>query len=42
MLYHAEGNDRHGYLWTLTNILRLVFTMANELNLLQYCRPLVH
>ena len=25
MLYHAEGNDRHGYLWTLTNILRLVF-----------------
>ena len=30
MLYHAEGNDRHGYLWTLTNIFRLVFTMANE------------
>ena len=33
MLYHAEGNDRHGYLWTLTNILRLVFTMANEAEL---------
>ena len=33
MLYHAEGNDRHGYLWTLTNILRLVFTMANEADL---------
>ena len=33
MLYHAEGNDRHGYLWTLTNILCLVFTMANEAEL---------
>ena len=33
MLYHAEGNDRHGYLWTLTNILRLVFTMANDAGL---------
>ena len=33
MLYHAKGNDRHGYLWTLTNILRLVFTMANEAEL---------
>ena len=33
MLYHAEGNDRHGYSWTLTNILRLVFTMANEAEL---------
>ena len=31
--YHAEGSDRHGYLWTLTNILRLVFTMANEAGL---------
>ena len=31
--YHAEGNDRHGYLWTLTNILRLVFNMANEAGL---------
>ena len=30
MVYHAGDNDRHGYLWTLTNILRLVFTMANE------------
>ena len=28
-----EGNDRHGYLWTLTNILRLVFNMANEADL---------
>ena len=33
MMYHAEGNDRHGYLWTLTNMLRLVFTMANEAEL---------
>ena len=33
MLFHAEGNDRHGYLWTLTNILRLVFNMANEADL---------
>ena len=29
----AERNDRHGYLWTLTNILRLVFSMANEAGL---------
>ena len=33
MLYHAEGNDRHGYLWTLTSMLRLVCTMANEAEL---------
>ena len=33
MLYHAEGNDHHGYLWTMTNMLRLVFTMANEAEL---------
>ena len=33
MLYHAERNDRHCYLWTLTNILRLVFNMANEADL---------
>ena len=33
LLYHAESNDRHGYLWTLTNILRLVFSMANEAGL---------
>ena len=31
--YHAERNDRHGYLWSLTNILRLVFNMANEAGL---------
>ena len=30
LLYHAEGNDRHPYLWTLTNILRLVFNMAKR------------
>ena len=29
----AEMNDRHWYLWTLTNILRLVFHMANETGL---------
>ena len=33
LLSHAERNDRHGYLWTLTNILRLVFNMANEAGL---------
>ena len=33
LLSHAEGNDRHGYLWTLTNILRLVFNMVNEAGL---------
>ena len=32
MICHAEGNDRHGYLWTLTSIL-LVCTMANEAEL---------
>ena len=30
LLYHSESNDQHGYLWTLTNMLRLVFNMANE------------
>ena len=30
LMMHAETNDRHGYLWTLTNILRLIFHMANE------------
>ena len=29
----AERNDRHWYFWTLTNILRLVFNMANEAGL---------
>ena len=29
----AERNDRHWYLWTLTNILWLVFNMANEAGL---------
>ena len=29
----AERNDHHWYLWTLTNILRLVFSMANEAGL---------
>ena len=29
----AERNYRHWYLWTLTNILRLVFNMANEAGL---------
>ena len=24
MLHHAESNDRHGYLWTLTSMFRLV------------------
>ena len=33
LMYHAESNDRHGYLWTLTNVLRLVFQMANEAGL---------
>ena len=33
LLAHAERNDRHGYLWTLTNILGLVFNMANEAGL---------
>ena len=30
MLSHAENNDRHGYLWTLTSMFRLVCVMANE------------
>ena len=33
LLSHAKRSDRHGYLWTLTNILRLVFNMANEAGL---------
>ena len=33
LMTHAEKDDRHGYLWTLTNILRLVFHMANEAGL---------
>ena len=33
LMYHAESNDRHGYLWALTNIFRLVFNMANEAGL---------
>ena len=33
LIYHAESNDRHGYLWTLTNTLRLIFHMANEAGL---------
>ena len=33
LTYHAESNDRHGYLWTLTNTLRLIFHMANEAGL---------
>ena len=33
LLYHAESNDRHGYLWTLTSMLRLVCHMTNEAGL---------
>ena len=33
MLYHAENNDRHGYLWTLTNMFRLLCVMTNEASL---------
>ena len=33
LLSHADRNDRHGYLWTLVNILGLVFNMANEAGL---------
>ena len=33
MLYHAEKNDRYGYLWTLTNMFRVMFIMANEAKL---------
>ena len=27
LMMHIESNDRHGYLWTLTNILRLIFLL---------------
>ena len=30
---HAENNDHHGYLWTLTSMFRLVCVMANEAEL---------
>ena len=33
MLSHAESNDRHGYLWSLTSMFRLVCIMANEAEL---------
>ena len=33
MLSHAESNDRHGYLWTLTSMFRLICIMANEAEL---------
>ena len=33
MASHAESNDRHGYLWTLTSMLRLTCIMANEADL---------
>ena len=33
MLSHAESNDRHGYLWTLTSMFRLICVMANEAEL---------
>ena len=33
MSSHAEGNDRHGYLWTLTSMFRLVCIMTNEAEL---------
>ena len=33
MMSHAENNDRHGYLWTLTSMFRLVCVMANEAEL---------
>ena len=33
LAFHAESNDRHGHLWTLTNMLRLTFHMANEAGL---------
>ena len=33
MLSHAESNDRHGYLWTLTSMFRLICIMANEVEL---------
>ena len=33
MLSHTESNDRHGYLWTLTSMFRLVCIMANEAEL---------
>ena len=33
MMSHAEHNDRHGYLWTLTSMFRLVCVMANDAEL---------
>ena len=33
LLSHDETNDRHGHLWTLTNILRLMFNLASEAGL---------
>ena len=33
MLSHAESNDRHGYLWTLTSMFRLICIMTNEAEL---------
>ena len=33
MISHAESNDRHGYLWTLTSMFRLICVMANDVEL---------
>ena len=33
MVSHAETNDRHGYLWTLTSMFRLICVMANDVEL---------
>ena len=33
MVSHAESNDRHGYLWTLTSMFRLICVMANDVEL---------
>ena len=33
MMSHAESNDRHGYLWSLTSMFRLICVMANEAEL---------
>ena len=33
MVSHAESNDRHGYLWTLTSMFRLICVMANDAEL---------
>ena len=33
MLSHSESNDRHGYLWSLTSMFRLICIMANEAEL---------